>query len=246
MSAVKYFTAMREILGKIEATQTEAIKEAAVLVCEAVARGGRFHLLDTGHMLSHEMVGRVGGMMLVTPVNITVNVDNPAPPRKDREKPRVFMDEINGLPAFVLKKSQIYSGDVLLISSVSGKNVLPVETALRARETGVKVIALCSAKYANSLQPAHKSGKRLHEAADVVLDNCGDIGDAMLEAPGMKTKICPSSGIAAAYIMWALEAEIVAGLVKRGLVPAVYRSNHLPGADEYNRKILKDYAERGY
>lgn len=241
----RYSSALMGVLERIERDGYDNIVKAALLVADSVTRGGCFHLLDTGHMLSHEAVGRVGGLMLVAPINITVEVTNPSHPRKNVSKKRVFLDQIEGLPEFVLQKSNVVSGDVLLISSVSGKNVLPVEVALRAREMGVTVIALTSVEYSRALAPEHPSGKRLYEVADIVLDNCGVVGDAIVSVDGMDAKIGPTSGIASAYIMWMLEAEIVEALLRKGVKPHVYISNHMPGADEYNRNALREFAEQG-
>lgn len=242
----RYFAEMRKVLDKIEKTQMENLNRAADFIVESAAQGGCLHILDTGHMLMHEAVGRVGGLMMMTPVHISVEVNNPARPRKGVSKKRVFLDEIAGFPEFVLAKSEIYRGDVLIVGSVSGKNVLPVEVAIRAREQGVKVIAVTSVEYSSSLKAEHPSGKRLYEVADVVLDNGSIVGDAVVPVEGLDVKICPTSGIAAAYLIWALTAQVVEKMLARGMKPSIYMSNHLPGADAYNRQALQEYQEKGY
>lgn len=242
----KYLDGLREVLDTIGRTQGENLGRAADLISEAVAAGGAAHLLDTGHLLMQEMFGRVGGLMLLRPVKVAVEVENPGPARAGRIKRKVYLDEIPGLPEFVLDRSDVFPGDVLIVGSVSGKNVLPVGVALLARERGIKVIALTSVAYSSSLAPQHPSGKRLYEVADVVLDNCGAVGDASLEVPGLDARIGPTSGIAAACLMWMLEAEVVERLLAKGLKPHVYLSNHLPGADEFNRRALAEYARVGY
>lgn len=246
MSGLSYGQKLRGLLDLIDRTQIEPIRKAAAMIAETVAAGGCFHLMDTGHMLTSEAVGRAGGLMLVTPLTAEVKVENPARPRPGLGKKRVFFDEIEGFPQYILAKSNVVPGDVIMISSVSGKNVMPVELAIRAREIGVKVIALCSLAYSRALTPAHPSGKRLYEVADLVIDNCGVVGDAVVKLEGMEACICPTSGITAAYIMWTLEVEIAEALLARGIEPHAYLSNHLPGADEYNRMALAAYAEKGY
>ncbi|MBE3575753.1 MAG: sugar isomerase domain-containing protein [Firmicutes bacterium] len=240
-----YGEELRKLLDQIDRTQYDAIRKAAAAVADCLMAGGCFHLLDTGHMLMTEAVGRAGGLMLVAPVKVDVTVENPTRPRPGVGKKRVYLDEIAGLPEFILARSNIVSGDVFLISSVSGKNVLPVELALRAQAMGVKVIGLTSVAYSKALTPEHPSGKRLCEVADIVIDNCGVVGDAVVRVEGMDAPICPTSGITAAYIWWQLEAEIVEALRARGVTPHVYLSNHVPGADEYNRKALSEFAEAG-
>ena len=204
------------------------------------------HLMDTGHMLMNEMFGRVGGLMMLRPVTISMAVENPGPKREGKNKSTVYLDEIPGLPEFVIERSDIYPGDVLIIGSVSGKNALPVGLALAARKQDVTVIALTSVAYSESLESAYPSGKRLFEAADIVLDDCGIIGDAVLNVEGMDVKVCPTSGIAAALLTWTLEAEIIQEMLARGLKPHAWLSNHLPGADTFNKNAKADTERLGY
>lgn len=241
-----YLNEIRKLIDNIQATQGDNISRAADLIAESVAHGGAVHLMDTGHMLMNEMFGRVGGLMMLRPITTNMEVANPGPKRQGKDKTTVYLDQIPGLPQFVLDRSDIYPGDVLIIGSVSGKNTLPVGLALAAREQGVKVVALTSVAYSASLSGQHPSGKRLFEAADVVLDNCGVIGDAVLDVAGMDVKVCPTSGIAAALLMWALEAEIVQKMLAMGLKPHAWLSNHLPGADAFNKNAMAERDRLGY
>ena len=67
----EYFGAMKGVLEKVEQTQREAVLEASAEIAERLARGGAWHIMDTGHMLMFEGVGRTGGMMAVKPIRIT-------------------------------------------------------------------------------------------------------------------------------------------------------------------------------
>ena len=77
-----YFEKMKETLGVIEKTQRENIILAAKAVADSLENGGMWHVLDTGHMLMHEGVGRTGGMMALKPIMVTCEVNNPTRPRK--------------------------------------------------------------------------------------------------------------------------------------------------------------------
>ncbi len=156
------------------------------------------------------------------------------------------MDEIEGLPAFIVNKSNMQSGDILMIGSVSGINVLPVEMAQYAREMGLTVIGITAVAYSEFLRSAHKSGKRLFEVCDIVLDNCSNVGDTTVQAEGLDVGICPSSGIAAAYLLWAVQARVVELLIEAGKAPSVYMSNHMPGAGPYNSSAWAKYEKEGY
>lgn len=246
MLSHRYFENMKEVLEKIENTQMEAIKKSAEAIVRSITKGGIWHLHDTGHMLMHEAIGRTGGMMAICPVYVDVRVDNPTRKRINTEKTNVYLDGIEGLPEFIINKANMEPGDVLMIGSVSGKNILPVEMAIKAREKGLTTIALTSVEYSGTLKSSHPSGKRLFEVCDIVLDNCGNVSDTLVPIEELKMGICPSSGIAAAYIMWALQAEIVELLLKEGKTPHVYLNNHMPGASQINNKAWTEYEKLGY
>ena len=71
--------------------------------------------------------------------------------------------------AHVFENGQLRPGDVLFVGSVSGKTANVVELALQARANGLFVIALTALDYSAKLISEHPSGKRLYEAADLVL-----------------------------------------------------------------------------
>ncbi|HHW48153.1 MAG TPA: sugar isomerase domain-containing protein [Clostridiaceae bacterium] len=242
----KYFESMKKVLEKIENTQRQNISICADVIVKSLCNNGIWHLLDTGHMLMYEGVGRAGGMMAVRPIRITVDVSNPTRRRQMIDKKNVYLDEIEGFPDFVLSKANIAPGDVLMIGSVSGKNILPVEIALKAKKMGVHTIAITSVKYSGSLKAEHPSGKRLFEVCDYVLDNCGEIGDALVYVDELGKSICPSSGIASSYIMWALQAEVVEKMLSIGKKPSIYVSNHLDNASRINNQSWSDYENQGY
>lgn len=245
--AERYFTSAKNVLHTIEETQRDAIDKAAEAIVSSVLKGGTWNIYDTGHMLMHEAIGRAGGLMMVTPIHIDVSVRHPARPRSmPPNSNRVFMDEIRDLPRFVLSQAQLQAGDILLLGSVSGINVLPVEMAIQAKEMGLVTIGLTSVGYSKALEPQHDSGRRLCEVVDIVLDNCVPYGDALVEVEGLGAKICAVSGIAASYIIWAVQATVVEKLLARGVVPSVYLSNHIPGAGAYNATARKRYLELGY
>lgn len=242
----KYFSEQKKVLEKIEKTQKENIIKAAHIVVDSIVKGGMWHILDTGHMLMFEGVGRTGGMMALRPVKINCTVDNKTRSRSREGRAKVNYDMVDGFAEFVLGQMNIKAGDVFIIGSVSGYNNLPVQLALSANEMGVTTIGITSVEYSNKLTSAHKSGKRLFEAVDVVLDNCGEYGDAMVYVEQMDKKICPSTGIGASYLMWALQSTVVELLLEKGLTPSTYISNHMPNAAKLNGEAWDNYEEKGY
>lgn len=244
-----YFEAMEQVLAHIRETQREALSRAAEAIVDSVAHGGVWHLFDTGHMLIHEMIGRAGGLMMLAPIRWQFELHHDVRqrgPRPDGAPHRVFLDEVGQLHRWILTQADLRPGDVLLISSVSGINTVPVGLAIDARALGLTVIGLTSIPYSSSLKPENPAGKRLYEVVDIVLDHGAPYGDALVEVPGLGQKICPASGIGAAYVMWSLVASVVERLVEKGKIPSIYVSNHLPGAKRRNEAERSRFLVQGY
>lgn len=242
----QYFGGMREVLDKIEHTQRDVIQAAAVEIADRLARGGAWHIMDTGHMLMFEGVGRTGGMMALKPIKITCEIQNPVRHRPSPARGIVGYDGIPGFADYVLGRANILPDDIIMIGSVSGYNYFPVDLALKANAMGCATVAITSVEYSGHLTSKHPSGKRLFEACTYCLDNCTNYGDTLVDVPEMGQRICPASGIGASYLMWALQSTVVEELLKKGLKPSVYISNHMPDAPRINGEALENYEKFGY
>lgn len=249
MSATDYFAAADEVLAAVRGTQTENIQRAATAIAGALAAKKVWHFLDQGHT-GEEFVGRTGGMIALNPIKINLDVRHQGALPDFRTGQSSQFDYVayrkGDVPIdFILDKCQIAPGDIMMIHSVSGSRGMPIGLAIGAQARGAMVLAITSLTYSKSLQPVHPSGKRLCEVADLVIDDCGPVGDTLIKVDGMDEEICASSGLSFVYIMWALEAEICAILTQRGILPHVYRNANLPGAQQVNESILKEYAQKG-
>jgi uncharacterized phosphosugar-binding protein len=249
VSATTYFLAADQILAALRNTQTENIQRAAAAIASALADKKVWHFLDQGHT-GDEFIGRTGGMIALNPIRIGLDVHHQAALPKFRSGQSSGFDYAafrkGDVPIdFILDKCQIVPGDIMMIHSVSGSRGMPISLAIGAKARGATVLAITSLTYSKSLEPVHPSGKRLYEVADLVIDDCGPVGDTLLKIPGMEEEVCASSGLSFVYIMWALEAEICALLAQRGIMPHVYRNANLPGAQQVNEGIVKAYAEEG-
>lgn len=248
MSAERWFEHCDEILARIRATQTEAIRRGAQLIADAAQRGGGLHFFDTGHC-SREAIHRAGGLCMLNHLRFSLEVDTWAAPKRAqavsqraRERQAASDEE---LAALAVARSALESGDVLIISSVSGRAAIVVEVARTAKEMGLQVIAITNVAYSRAVESMHSSGKRLFEVADVAIDNCGVVGDAVLNMEGIDTGVAPTSGVAFCYLIWALTAEAAAQMLARGLHPHVYRSVNLPGGEEFNARAEAAYRDTG-
>ncbi|NLC68565.1 MAG: sugar isomerase domain-containing protein [Clostridiaceae bacterium] len=239
----KYYAKVQELFDTIMDTQKENILKASSLIFNTIQKGGAVHIYDTGHIINNELIHRAGGLVLMKQLKYTFNVENPVRQRENAKAKKISQE---GVGKYILAKSNVEAGDVLIIGSVSGKNDITVEMALSARSMGVSVISITSLDYSSKISSEHSSGKRLFEVSDIVIDNCAPLGDAMISVEGINTNICPASGLAAAFIMWAITADLIDKMVKAGIKPSVYRSQNLTDGDVYNKNAEESYNSTGF
>lgn len=226
--AQEYYEKVTEVLAKVNETQMDKILQAADMVADSIADDKILYLLGGGHslMVAAEAYHRAGGL---APVDI---IHDKSFGRAERCQgyAKQLLDWYNPAP-----------GSVVVIISNSGRNALGIETALECRERGVKTIAVTSLAHSSAADSRHPSGKRLFEIADIVIDNCGILGDAILDVEGVMGKICPTSTISGAMIVDMIMAQVVQNLVDRGMTPPVFISANVDGGDEHNKKVFAKY-----
>ena len=201
----------------------DCIVQAGKVIADAIAQGGTLHIFGTGHShtLAEELYVRAGGLVHVNAIlepSLMLHEDPARATELERQE---------GLAAEILVKHEMRAGDVLIVASNSGRNPVPIEMALLAKERGLVVIALTSLVHSQAVASRHPSGRRLFEVADIVLDNGGDVGDAMLEVEGLPTKACPTSTVIGAAILNAVVAVIIEELLSMGVVPPVLVSSNV-------------------
>jgi uncharacterized phosphosugar-binding protein len=244
MSAERWHEACTGVLEKIGQTQSESITAAATCIADTMAAGGALHFYDNGHCPG-EPIGRAGGLFAIHPISYSIGVNHPMPPQHAKKGRIPARDLREDDAKIVAARSKMVEGDCIIIMSVSGKNPFPVELGLQAKARGLKVITITSLAYSKAVKSVHSTGKRLFEVADFVIDNCGIPGDGILEMEGVDTKVAPTSGIAACYIMWAITCELVKNLTGRGLKPSIYKSINMPDGEAFNAEVRKRYEETG-
>ena len=144
-------------------------------------------------------------------------------------------------------ETELKAGDVLFVSSVSGRTKSVVDLAWDCMQKGITVIALTSMVYASQVDPVHESGKKLHEFVTLALDNCAPAAEAMLEVEGLEAHFAASSGIASDYIMWSLTSVCVEKMLSDGFTPGILKSANFPGGNDYNKQIIEPhYDEFGW
>ena len=100
------------------------------------------------------------------------------------------IERLSGYAKILVDLYGVSCGDVVLIASNSGRNAYPIELALEAKSRGAHVVAITSMKHTTAQASRHSCGKNLYQIADIVIDNCGEVGDCALSIEGLDAKLC--------------------------------------------------------
>lgn len=213
---------VQSMLSEAFETNQGAIAEAAAVLSRAIAHEKGVFAFGAGHSLSLvlEMYRRAGGLKVVQPIWN----DELRPGREPAADPNP--ETTPGYAAILTADLAWGVGDVVWVISNSGRNPLPVELALAARDRGVTVIGLVSRRHADAV-PASPGLPKLTEVADIVLDNRGEPGDACLSVEGVVGRMAPTSTIVGAALVHAVWVETAALLAAAGQPPEVYASFNL-------------------
>ena len=234
---IEYINNIKTITEKIENNCAESIEKAALAVSKVLTEGKKLFIFGTGHshMLAEELFYRAGGLVQIQPIlvdELMLHIDAYASTEAERKE---------GLAEKIYDDYSMAEGDTVIIISNSGRNGVVIDMALLCKERGVTVIVLTNLEHTYAGESRHKSGKRLCEIADIVLDNCGCVGDACISVDGVEGTICPTSTVAGAMILNAVVAEAVDICAKGGFSPEHFASANIDGGDEINQKYIDEY-----
>ncbi|MEL7654429.1 MAG: sugar isomerase domain-containing protein [Bacillota bacterium] len=245
----RYFSVLHERINQLFVVNEKNLGKAAEICADALSDKKVIHIYDTGHIISHEMIVRTGGLVAYTHLSFEGMLDNHNLWRETQFKkplPEKQLETEKALIEWVIGQGTIQKGDVLIIGSVSGVGMRLIELALQAKKLGLSVLAITSTSFSSKLTSKHPSGKHLYEVADVVLDNVADYGDSFFEITGIEKKVVPVSGISSVVLMWSLTVGIVGCLAARGVQPSIYESINLPEGQKLVEKTESDYREKGF
>lgn len=237
----RYLSSVIEIFNRIENTQSENIKKAADLMADCTKKGGIIHAFGAGHshLVAEDVFWRGG-----TLANIHAILEPGITGHVEITKSE-YMEKLEGIGKIIVDYHRLNSPDIIIVISNSGNNIVPIDVAIEASKRGVKVIAITSLDYTNHLKTLHPSGHKLKDVADVVIDNCCPIGDAVLSFKDLPMKIGAVSTVAGTLIVHSLIVQAVENLLKQGVRPDVYFNGSLMAnskeVEEYNKKIIDKY-----
>ena len=236
-AAADYLLHVEEILKKTIATQEESLLKAADMVTDSCLNNGRFYVFGSehSHRIAEEIYIRAGGLAYVKAI---------LPPElmlHEMPNKSTYLERLEGYSDAMLNLYKVDKKDTIMVISNSGRNAVPVEMALGAKERGCGVIAMTSLEHSRNTSSRHKSGKKLYEIADVILDNGACKGDAGFYIEGFDVPTGPTSDTIGTALAQALIAQTIQDLVQKGMKPPVFKSSNIDGADEYNDALFDKY-----
>jgi len=240
----RYLEGIMGILEQIKETQHDNIIKAAELLAKCTKNGGIIYGFGAGH--SH-LICEDAFWRAATPANYCALLE-PSIMGSTEITKSYLMENTYEIGRHVVDYHRITPNDVMIIISNSGNNIAPVDAALRAKEKGIPIIAITAVDYADYLTTKHKNGVKLKDIADIVLDNCSLIGDAVVDIEGFPMKIGSSSTIPMILLQNMILTEMVEILVKEGFTPDVFYNGHIAFMDgdaaKHNDDLVDKYFYR--
>jgi uncharacterized phosphosugar-binding protein len=239
----------RAIMDRIEATQTDAIRQAAVQMADSIEAGRWVHTFGCGHATIpvEEMYPRIGGFvgfhpMVELPLTFFTRITGEMGVHQF-----VFLERVEGYGVEIMKGYDFDPRDTMWIFSHSGINNVNIDVALEARKRGMTVVAYGAAAEAKGKQTRHSCGKTIFDLADIVVDTCAPAGDSTVPLQGHVDKVGPVSTMAFVTTVWMTVTTVAEILAERGVKLFIHPSHNVPGdttAKERLDAALAEYKRR--
>ena len=240
-----FYDATMNVINELETNEMDHLLEAAKICAEAMMNDGVVHIFGSGHSVGFgaEMAGRPGSLVPFHMIESSDFVTKGFYTLEEFKDPNNVFERRPGIATKLYEIHDIRPQDVFIVISNSGINGLVIDLAIKAKEVGHKVIIITSMQHTLAEPSRHPSGKKLYELGDVVIDNCGPRGDAMLETGGIE-KICSISSIAGIYIGQGLATEICRVMAENNYEAPLLYSEEVAGYAEHNAKVREQYKGR--
>lgn len=230
-AAERYFDATVGLLERLRDNELPNIRRAAAICADAIAAGGLVFLFGNGHsrMMCEEMTPRQGcypGFFALVELSLSNHASIVG---TNGLRAPLYLEKYEGYAEEILNSFHFGPHDAFIVISTSGIRPVVVEMALGARRRGMPVIAIVSRAHCEQSVPAHSSGKKLIDAADVIIDNQSPPGDCVLEIEGLEWRTGPTSTVTGAMIINMLRGVTAEMLLARGCKPELLPSHQFVG-----------------
>lgn len=240
-----FYTELLKLIDTLYDKENGNIEKAAEICAESVAKGGVIHVFGSGHSIGFgmEMQNRIGSLACIHSIDTADFVLKNKFTLEEFKDPDNVFERRPGIADQLYDLYKMDPADAFIIISNSGINGVVIDMAITAKERGHKVIVVTSWQHTTAEDSRHPSGKKLYELGDVVIDNCGPQGDALIETGGPE-KICSVSSITGAFIAQTIASETCRMLQEKGIESPIYWDEALEGAKEHNEALKQTYAGR--
>jgi len=153
----------------------------------------------------------------------------------------LYLENYEGYAEEILKSFHFGPNDAFIVISTSGIRPVIVEMAGGAQKRGLPVIAIVSKAHCEKAKPAHSSGKKLIDCADVIIDNQCPSGDCIIELEGLEWRTGPVSTITGASIINMIRCATAEMLLARGVKPVVLPSHQFVGNTSAEQQLEAFY-----
>ena len=237
MKHEEYFQIVMNQLNQQFDEEKANIEKAATYCAQSIMKNRVIHVFGCGHsqMFAMEVFYRAGG---IVPVNALLIPHLALFPKA---KLSTLQERVEDFSNQYLDLEDTSKDDTMIIVSVSGRNAGVVDMALEAKKIGMKVIALTSEKFSDSVSSRHSSGKMLKDVADVVVDIKCIEGDACLSMDKVIPMFCGTSTVLGMTVMNSIMARTVEVCVDNGVIPPIYVSSNLDRGDAINAAHIEKY-----
>jgi uncharacterized phosphosugar-binding protein len=240
-----YIGRLAALIEQASAANAEAFETASGRFADTLQGGGLIHLYGSGHSVlpCQEAFPRYGTYVGFNPLtDPRVMWHNVLGAGGVREL--LWLERTENYAEKFLDHQPLNEGDSIIIFGHSGRNSSGIETALYAKERGMFVVAITSKN--NLDKPAtHSSGKRLADAADLVIDTCSPIEDAIVPVEGWSRPVSGSSTVLAMIMTHELIARTAQNLSKRGIELPTFASPTIAGVTLHDTDVIYGvYRER--
>lgn len=249
MLALEWLANARGIMQKIEETQLDNIKKAALAMADSIESNHWVHTFGCGHATIpvEEMYPRIGGFvgfhpMVELPMTFFTGITGQMGIHQF-----LFLERAEGYGNAIMKAYNFDKQDCIWIFSHTGINNVNIDVALRAKELGMKVIVFGSAAEAKGKVTRHPSGKTIFEIADIVVDSCVPVVDASVPLKNHQDKIGPVSTLAFVTMVWMTITTVAEILADRGVKLYIHPSHNVPGDTTAHERLdacLAEYKKR--
>ncbi len=247
MSVTKqYLDKCRGILETV-AAQEDKINQAAAWFADTILAGRMVHTFGSGHsrIMVEEMWPRYGsfpGFNPIVELSLT-NHNNVVGANGQRQA--MFLENVPGLAARILRNFGLDKKDTALIISSSGCNVVPIEMAELLQQRGIKVVAVVTQAHLDASSSKRADGKKLTDFADLVIDTGAPAGDSMIQVEGLDTPVSPGSTVGGVMIINSIKAALAQLLTNAGHPPKVLTAGCVVGSEKATALFEAAYDEHG-